>query len=204
MPQEVDNNKVEENRPADRESAAEAANDAFRTELHNTTHPTQKDAIAMASNDLPDALIANPRKPDIGSISDLLKPSDISSLTNFRVREGSHDLSTGDRYVVKNGKETLVTPSGDVVTVNPDGTYKVDGDLKGVEKDMSGNQVLVFKDGAKLTIGPNGIDEIQRGNHTVRMSRKEFSFPDPYCVEPMPMPKWPYRPGMHLEKNDNK
>lgn len=203
MPQEVDNKNVEDKDPSDRGSAAEAANDAFRSELHESAHSAmQRDGKSASSNDLNDSISS--RKPDIGSIADMLRPSDISSLTNFRVREGSHDLSTGDRYVVKNGKEILMTPSGDVVTVNSDGTYKVDGDLKGVEKDKNGNQVLVFKDGAKLTIGPNGIDEIERGNHTVRMSRKELYFPDPICVEPMPMPKWPSRSGFHLEKNEMK
>lgn len=175
MPQEIEN-KIESNDSSNKDNAA-TASEAFQSELSNTLS-SKPDSLTSKQGTISESMQKDERVSDSKIWNpDIMKPrpTDFASMTNFRVREGSHDLSTGDRYVVKNGKEILMTPGGDLVTVNQDGTYKVDGDLKGVEMNKDGNQVLVFKDGAKVTIGPAGIKEVERGNHTVRMNRNEFS-----------------------------
>lgn len=178
MPQEEAADKFEKEQAPAREAESGSSN-AFREEFSQTITARRNDAQTENGQFTVSKTQDRDAKESGFNISDkkiwnpdiISRPNDIASMTNFRVREGSHDLSTGDRYVVKNGTETLVTPGGDIVRVNSDGTYKVEGDLKGVEKDKNGNQVLVFRDGAKVTVGSSGIVEVERGNHTVRMSR---------------------------------
>lgn len=116
----------------------------------------------------------------------------------FVKTEGSHDFKTGDRLVVKDGKETLVTPSGDIFTVDQHGKVKVEGDVKAVETSPKGNQTYTMADGAKITVGHSGITSIERGGRTVNLvEEKLFSKPiGPFPkvpiweqLRPMPVPK---------------
>ena len=83
--------------------------------------------------------------------------------------DGTHDLRTGDRLVVRDGKETLVTPTGDIVTVNKDGSVKVEGAVKEVSVDKDGNQVYTMSDGAKITIGKSGINSVSRDGESAHL-----------------------------------
>lgn len=95
--------------------------------------------------------------------------------------EGMHDLQTGDRLVVKDGKETLVTTNGDVITVNKDGSVKVEGEIKEVSVDQDGNQVYTMSDGAKVRIGKDGISSVER-NH------QRASLVQPFKIGPIRHP----------------
>ena len=79
---------------------------------------------------------------------------------------GTHDLKTGDRLVMRDGKETLVTPSGDIITVRQDGGVNIEGDVKEVSN-HNGHQVYTMRDGATITVGKDGISEIKRDGKIV-------------------------------------
>lgn len=98
-------------------------------------------------------------------VSDFLKP------------DGVKQLPTGDTLVRDEGKETLFTPKGDKVTVNPDGTFNVKGDLKSVSTDKTGATTITFGDGARVTIDKEGIRDVSRGKQAVsftRLNREQF------------------------------
>lgn len=110
--------------------------------------------------------------------------------------EGTHDYKTGDRLVVKDGKETLVTPSGDIFTVDQNGKVKVEGDVKAVETNAKGFQTYTMSDGAKIGVGPMGIASIERNGRTVNLiSDKLFSNPLAPIFQDRPTkdPHWDWR-----------
>lgn len=115
----------------------------------------------------------------------------------FEKTEGAHDFKTGDRLVVKDGKETLVTPSGDIFTVDQYGKVKVEGEVKAVETSPKRNQTYTMADGAKITVGPSGITSIERDGRTVEFAQKVVHSPFPMIpsvpiwdkLRPMPIPK---------------
>ncbi|MBX9572048.1 MAG: hypothetical protein K2X77_24360 [Candidatus Obscuribacterales bacterium] len=84
--------------------------------------------------------------------------------------EGTHDFKTGDRMVVKDGRETLVTKNGDIFRVDQNGKVTVEGDVKGVEVGPKGTQTYTMADGAKVTIDSSGITSIARDNRHISMS----------------------------------
>lgn len=91
--------------------------------------------------------------------------------------EGSHDLSTGDRFVSRGGREVLVTPNGDTVTVEKDGKTKVEGDVKSVTTEAKGAQTYTMADGSQITVGPNGIQRVERNGRSVALLEpKKFDF----------------------------
>lgn len=104
--------------------------------------------------------------------------------------DGTHDLKTGDRLVVKDGKETLVTPNGDVVTVGKDGEVKVEGEIKSVTVDPEGRQVYTMSDGARITVGNDGISSVERNGRTTQLLNnqmlKPFGKPDFPHFDPKP------------------
>lgn len=119
-------------------------------------------------------------KQQSGSIGDAikeqLKPTDRTGnisgkLENFLKPDGVKKLPTGDYLVRDGGKETLFTPNGDKVTVNPDGTYSVKGDVKSVKTDKSGATTITFADGAQVTVDKEGIRDVSRGNESVSFPR---------------------------------
>lgn len=91
--------------------------------------------------------------------------------------EGTHDFKTGDRMVVKDGRETLVTKSGDIFRVDPNGKVTVEGDVKGVEVGPKGTQTYTMADGAKVTIDSSGITSIARDNRHISMGYGKPWFP---------------------------
>jgi hypothetical protein len=139
---------------------------------------TPKD-VGQKGEGLKDLVDSNKRAEDLSKIlqGDRIPPMDNIMRHWDRPTmksDGSHDLRTGDRLVVKDGKETLVTPSGDIVTVNKDGSVKVEGEVKEVSVDQNGNQVYTMADGAKITIGKHGISSVER-NHERATLMKPFA-----------------------------
>ncbi len=83
--------------------------------------------------------------------------------------EGDHELPTGDRlHRDSEGNETLTTPDGTKLTVNKDGTYKIDGPVSSVEEDKDGGRTVTFPDGSKVKFGPGGIQQVSRGKDMVK------------------------------------
>lgn len=106
--------------------------------------------------------------------------------------EGAHDFKTGDRLVVKDGKETLVTPSGDIFTVDQAGKVKVEGEVKGVEVSPKGGQVYTMADGAKITVDRSGISSIERNGRTINLISDRL-FKEPIGFPPIKYPDWQMR-----------
>ena len=134
--------------------------------------------------------------------------SDLIGNPDFFMREfpvektdGTHDFKTGDRLVVKDGKETLSTPNGDVVTVGKDGSVKIEGDVKEVEN-KNGQQVYTMADGATITIGKYGISEITRDGRTVTLAEPLRMKLRPILGEPIKDP-WG-SPKFDLKQFENK
>ncbi|MBX9686319.1 MAG: hypothetical protein K2X27_06425 [Candidatus Obscuribacterales bacterium] len=92
-------------------------------------------------------------------------------LSRFEKKDGVSKLSTGDNLVREDGRESLYTPNGDRVTVNPDGTFKVKGDVKAIESNKNGETTITFGDGAKVTVDKEGIRSVSRANETVSFAR---------------------------------
>ncbi len=82
--------------------------------------------------------------------------------------DGDHILPTGDRIQRKDGQETLTTPNGDTVTVNPDGTFRTTGDVRKMTENKDGTHTITYGDGSKVTVGRNGIEKVERGNDRVK------------------------------------
>ncbi|MBX9722016.1 MAG: hypothetical protein K2X81_11515, partial [Candidatus Obscuribacterales bacterium] len=110
------------------------------------------------------------------SLKDLLKP-----------KEGVEKLGTGDYLVKEDGKQSLFTPNGDRVTINPDGSNTIKGDVKKVSTDKKGVTTVEFGDGATVSFDSEGFRSLSRGNQAVSFGRPNFKFPDlPKFDEPTP------------------
>ncbi|MBX9689300.1 MAG: hypothetical protein K2X27_21500 [Candidatus Obscuribacterales bacterium] len=119
-----------------------------------------------------------------GALSDLIKNRIENSHPDDKIQNG-HDalkalfgkadgvskLSTGDFLVREDGRETLFTPKGDRVTVNPDGTHTIKGDVKSVKSDKLGQTTVTFGDGSTVMFDKEGILEVSRGKETVSFAR---------------------------------
>ena len=83
--------------------------------------------------------------------------------------DGDHILPTGDRIERKDGRETLTTPDGSTLTVNPDGTFKTTGNVSKISENQNGSHTVTYGDGSTVTFGKNGVEKVERGN-----TRAEF------------------------------
>ncbi len=101
------------------------------------------------------------------SLKDLLKP-----------KEGVDKLATGDYLVKEDGKQSLFTPNGDRITINPDGSNTIKGDVKKVSTDKKGVTTVEFGDGATVSFDSEGFRSVNRGNQGVSFGRPNFKFPD--------------------------
>lgn len=118
----------------------------------------------------------------------------INSIEKFLKPDGVKELPTGDHLVREDGKETLFTPNGDKITVNPDGTFKVKGDVKSVETSKDGVTTIKLGDGSEVKIDKEGILSVQRGNQAVSFPRwnQKHGSGDSHPNPPKPSPKpWP-------------
>ncbi|MBX9689301.1 MAG: hypothetical protein K2X27_21505 [Candidatus Obscuribacterales bacterium] len=86
-------------------------------------------------------------------------------------KDGIEKLPTGDHIVREDGKETLFTPNGDRVSVNPDGTSTVKGDLKKILSDRDGSSTVYFADGAIVSYDANGIRSVSRDGQGIGFAR---------------------------------
>lgn len=103
-------------------------------------------------------------------------------LPNHRV-DGVQSLSTGDHIVREDGKETLFTPNGDRVTVNPDGTHSIKGEVSKVSSDRDGTVNVQFADGGKVSLDRKGILSVERDGQAIHFGRF-IDIPRPLCVNP--------------------
>lgn len=94
---------------------------------------------------------------------------------NEEEKEGVEELPTGDYIVREDGKESLFTPNGDRITLNPDGTHTIKGNVKKVSSDKDGTTTVEFKDGAQVSFDNDGFLSVQRGNQGVGFGRKGSS-----------------------------
>lgn len=168
---------------------------------------------------------ANSDKMDSGNsdkihsaISDLIKNSKVNDSKEdlygslkqiFTDKDGVTKLATGDYLVKEDGRQSLFTPNGDRVTINPDGTHVIKGDVRKVTSGKDGTTTVEFADGATVSFDKIGFTEVTRGKETVRLDwdrklidRYPFPKPEPYPFphpepypspkpEPRPYPSWP-------------
>lgn len=87
--------------------------------------------------------------------------------------EGTHSLRTGDLLMVKDGTETLITPGGDILTVDRHGNVTVSGAVKGVETIDKSTRIYTMADDAKITVMRFGITHIARNGQSVGLAGKD-------------------------------
>ena len=119
----------------------------------------------------------------IQKVGEITKPWDNNNhigdiLKHYGQRDGVKPLPTGDYLVREDGKETVFTPSGDRVTVNPDGTSAIKGNVKSVETNKRGETTVTFADGGKVSYDKEGITNVSRGNNSVSFPRLDNRRPD--------------------------
>ncbi len=100
-------------------------------------------------------------------------------------KEGVEKLPTGDHIVREDGKESLFTPNGDRITINPDGSHVIKGDVAKVETGKDGTTTVTFGDGAQVSFDQDGFLSVQRGNQGVAFGRPGK----------LNIPKDPFEPG---------
>jgi hypothetical protein len=169
-------------------SGDSSAQSAAESKIVNSTKPSSSDnqsgSAASAGGGIAESLqqlIKDGKNPanSAGSesnikehLKDLAENGKLRDLLNDKIKpDGVKQLPTGDTLVRDEGKETLFTPKGDKVTVNPDGTFKVKGDVKSVSTDKTGATTITFGDGAKVTIDKEGIRDVSRGNQSISFMR---------------------------------
>ncbi len=128
----------------------------------------------------------------------------------LKTKDGVSKLSTGDYLVKYEGKETLFTPNGDSVAVNPDGTYNIKGEVSRVSTDKRGVTTVEFADGARVSLDDRGIRSVDRNGVSVSFMRfkpvplneiVEKPYPEPYPWKPLgPRQPAPKEPWDRLEK----
>ncbi|MBX9571480.1 MAG: hypothetical protein K2X77_21490 [Candidatus Obscuribacterales bacterium] len=203
-----DNEIAEKNQAAkEGESSAKDTAESARNELLNdafddykSKHGSSSDISlgGKASDDRSD--LYRPKMDDLG---DLLGPpgqdGPRSDDEHWYLRgvgaggEGDHQLPTGDRLQRDSeGNETLTTPDGSKLTVNKDGTYKVEGEVASVEEGENGSRTVTFADGSKVKFGPGGIQQISRGKAMVKFITPGAKLPsepdDPMGRRPVKFP----------------
>lgn len=197
----ADNEIADKNQGAkEGESSAKDSTDAARNELFNEAFQDFKKNSSQNSD------INIGGKP-ADSSSDLYKwnPDDLDHLLgppksdgpkspdeHWYLRgvgaggEGDHQLPTGDRLQRDaEGNETLTTPDGGKLTVNKDGTYKLEGgNVSSVEEGENGSRTVTFADGSKVKFGPGGIQQISRGKDMVKFITPGAKIPTETKVPP--------------------
>ncbi len=138
---------------------------------------------AGKTDKLQDAL--NPKADSLGKIGNELKNQEISDKigdmsaqshaeSSEEIKDGVEELPTGDHIVREDGKESLFTPDGDRITLNPDGSNTIKGDnVKKVVTDRDGVTTVSFKDGAEVSFDAEGFRSVTRGNQGVSFGRME-------------------------------
>lgn len=132
-------------------------------------------------------------------LSDLVKegklnPEDLNTKLKdlFKPKDGVEQLATGDYVVREDGKQTLFTPNGDRVTINPDGSHSIKGDVREVKTSEDGTTTVTFGDGARVQFDADGLLSVQRGNEGVGFAR-----PGHIGINPHPWggkPNFPMKP----------
>jgi len=118
---------------------------------------------------------------------DLQYPKFLNGEAVFRT-EGVHKLGTGDYFVDEGGKQTIFTPNGDHVTVNPDGSSSIKGDISKMSTDANGVTTVELRDGATVKFDKSGITEVDRDGRSVSI-----------CDQPV-MQSFPFPPGVLLRQ----
>lgn len=85
------------------------------------------------------------------------------------------ELPTGDVIKRDENGETLVTPNGDEISVNADGSHSIKGDVKSVES-KDGVTTVTLGDGSQVSFDEEGILSVQRGNQAVAFSRQNYGY----------------------------
>ncbi len=96
-------------------------------------------------------------------------------------KTGTMKLSTGDTLIRVPGVEVLVTPGGDTLVVNKDGSFDL-GASKGVKikhDRESGATKVMFSDGAVVAIVDGRISAVKRGLDAARMAEEIELFMKP-------------------------
>lgn len=115
--------------------------------------------------------------PGIGKdFQDEMKKEFEKSMQSEEKEEGVEQLPTGDHIVRDDGKETLFTPNGDKVQLNPDGTHTIKGDVKKVSTDQEGRTTVEFGDGARVSFDDQGFLSVERDGQGVGFARRSFDF----------------------------
>ncbi len=165
---------------------SESLGNALKELLNNS----QGSATDRAQNGAEKAIDKNQLPSEaIGKLRDQIKDgSGIGGiLEKFAKKDGVKELPTGDYLVRQDGKETLFTPNGDRVSVNPDGTLDVKGDVKSVKQDKNGETTITFGDGSKVTVDKEGILNVSRGNESVSFPRfRQQERINPGHLKPLP------------------
>jgi hypothetical protein len=129
----------------------------------------------------------------------------------FKQKDGVESLPTGDHIVREDGKQTLFTPNGDRISINPDGTNTVKGDVSEVKTNEDGSTTVTFGDGARVQFDKEGFLSIDRGNQGIafgRIGHGGMGPKDPFPIKPWGNPghELPGNPGGGIEdwKNNTK
>lgn len=100
-------------------------------------------------------------------------------------KDGVEKLSSGDYIVREDGKQKLFTPGGDSISINPDGSNTIKGDVSKVSTDRFGETTVSFEDGSKVCFDKDGFNSIQRNGETV------FSREGSVRIQDIILPKCP-------------
>lgn len=115
---------------------------------------------------------------------ELSEQGDTSKAPGDRATE--RQLPTGDTIEKRaDGTQILTTPNGDKITVNPDGSHSVEGNVKAIQQKGELTSVT-FADGAKVTMDKQGILTVQRGDEAVAFSRLKDRDRKPEIQRPKP------------------
>lgn len=175
------------------EGASEKSYDNFHKEVFGQRDKNMQNGSTVEgsghalSNAVREGTLKDPAK--INSLSDVIghaidngkitdKTNNFKDILKHLIKtEGVNPLSTGDFLVREDGKETLFTPDGDRVTVNPDGTHVIKGDVKAVTNSKSGETTVTFGDGSTVSFDKEGILDVTRGKQSVSFPRFNHKIP---------------------------
>ena len=109
-------------------------------------------------------------------------------------RDGVQNLSTGDSIVKEDGKQTLFTPGGDKITINPDGTSEIKGQVDKVTN-QKGITTVEFADGGKVSFDKLGFVSVERDNQAIHFGRPGLIKIPPIGICPEPIKPWIFKGG---------
>lgn len=128
----------------------------------------------MGQGERMDKTPADKEKPGIAEKTDKL-PAEKLDKEGADKKGGTpafEELSTGDIIKRDTTGETLTTPNGDTISVNRDGTHKIEGDVRSVET-KDGVTTVKFGDGSRVSFDEQGILSTNRGNQGVAFGRRD-------------------------------